>query len=135
MVSIKDISTVMDTYTLKGDSLAGRYPEPKKFMRDVQSWLRSRFDGPFEDRGDSLVHGNQQDGFSCLICAANMATHVLFGDKLWTPSRRSIERIEWFLKLVRDPGLMVSLSLDCNTVKGDLRELKGTHTNGRNGIT
>jgi hypothetical protein len=71
-------------------------------MKALQRWLQARFKGPFEDSGDSLEHGNQKDGFSCLVCSANTIAHAVFKDELWTMDRAALEKINWFRTLIKD---------------------------------
>lgn len=62
-------------------------------------WLKKRFGKEFEVTGDSLGHGNQEDGTDCGILAANTAAHDIFGDKLWTVGQKMLQRAQWFVKL------------------------------------
>jgi hypothetical protein len=77
------------------------YPPPAGFIKTIQKWLRTRFNGPFQELGDSLAHGVQKDGISCLICSANTISHGVFGDPLWMANRRGHARAEWFLTLIQ----------------------------------
>lgn len=67
-------------------------------MNHLEGWLNARFGGGFQNRGDSLKHGEQRDTYSCLICAANTIAHAVFGDELWNSKRRGVDRVYWFLK-------------------------------------
>lgn len=74
-------------------------PPSKAFIGDLQLWLKTQFDGPFIP-AVNLKHGNQKDGHSCGLCTANTIAVAVFGDDIWTPERSTIERAEWFSKLV-----------------------------------
>jgi hypothetical protein len=75
-------------------------PPPTDFIRDLQLWLKTRFDRSFK-LAVELKHGKQNDGHSCGICTANMVAVAVFGVDLWTSKRSAIERAEWFSKLVK----------------------------------
>ena len=75
---------------------------------NIQKWLDTQFNGPFEELGDSLTHGVQHDGILCLICSANTISHGILGETLWTADRRGIARVEWFSTLIR-PRIVVSI--------------------------
>ena len=80
-------------------------------MKSLQRWLVARFKGPFRDCKDSLEHGVQQDGFSCLICSSNTIAHAVFGDELWHMDRASLEKANWFQILIK-PDCEVNSSDD-----------------------
>ncbi|KAJ7587623.1 hypothetical protein C8J56DRAFT_1081916 [Mycena floridula] len=82
-----------------GDTIPG-YPSPKAVIADAQRWLTARFKGPFKDRGNVLRHRVQEDAISCIPGTMNTIACGIFGDELWTPKVRHINRLNWFTKLV-----------------------------------
>lgn len=72
---------------------------PKEVVKKLQWWLKQRFKKEFADCGDQLEHGLQDDGFSCGIITTNTAAHDIFNDQLWTPKRKAVERVQWFMTL------------------------------------
>lgn len=82
---------------------------PKQVLADTQKWLCARFPGTdFEDLGNALPHGEQQDCISCIPATMNTISHGIFGDALWTHESRFLNRIEWFMRLVPDKTDTVS---------------------------
>ncbi len=69
-------------------------------MRDTQKWLKARFKGPFTELGNVLAHGTQHDAISCIPCSANTIAHGVFGEPLWQPETRFVDRFRWFRRLV-----------------------------------
>ena len=47
-----------------------------------------------------LPCARQMDGYSCGVIAVNTLKHYLFGDELWSSSRRKIIRIQEFLDIM-----------------------------------
>ncbi|KAJ7577185.1 hypothetical protein C8J56DRAFT_798958 [Mycena floridula] len=82
-----------------GDTIP-TYPEPKKILKNTQSWLRARFKGPFTDLGNTLKHGVQKDSISCIPGAMNTIAVGVFGDDLWNHENRFLDRVRWFTSLV-----------------------------------
>lgn len=81
-----------------GDS-AGR-AVPSGFEDRLRAWLglfipKTQF-LPLQE----LTCARQTDGYSCGIIAVNTLKHHLFGDDLWTSSRREIFRIQEFLDIM-----------------------------------
>jgi hypothetical protein len=87
------------TSSLTGDSLEDMIPPPTEFIKNLQLWLQTRFGGPFR-LGAKLKHRKQNDGHSCGICTANTIAAAVLGENIWTSKRSTIERAEWFSKLV-----------------------------------
>ncbi|KAJ3770857.1 hypothetical protein FB446DRAFT_646265 [Lentinula raphanica] len=92
-------------------------PPPTKTIADIQHWLRIRFGGPFTSLGNTLAHGTQKDGISCIPAAMNTIAHGVFGDELWHHDHRWLNRIAWFHTFVHDrsgrtrqPGTRISLN-------------------------
>ncbi|TCD62510.1 hypothetical protein EIP91_006784 [Steccherinum ochraceum] len=81
-----------------GDSLALN-DAPRKVMDAIQLWLRVRFDGPYQERGNVLVHGTQQDTVSCGICTMNTVSHAVFNDKVWSTESLDSERVKYLKEL------------------------------------
>ena len=79
------------------------FPAPHKVIRDLQVWLKSVFGHTFADKGNSLEHGIQADAISCIPAAINTIAHGIFGDPLWTPEDRFLDRMKWFHLLVPEP--------------------------------
>ncbi|KAG6906429.1 hypothetical protein DXG01_013965 [Tephrocybe rancida] len=86
-----------------GDSLAHKsMPQPKTMIQKLQYWLKRWFRHQFTDLGDALEHGEQDDFTDCRILSVNTAANEVFHDQpLWTPARKTIERIDWFVTLCR----------------------------------
>jgi hypothetical protein len=94
-----------------GDSLSeDNFLAPTVVMNALQRWLQARFKGKFKDCGDSLEHGIQEDGFSCLVCSANTIGHAVFDDELWHMNRAAVVKVDWFQILIKcgvdSPSLM-----------------------------
>jgi len=75
-------------------------PHPKAAIKKLWWWLQKRFENPFRELGDQLVHGKQEDGTECGILAVNTIAHKVFQDPLWVVGRKAVERVVWFNKLV-----------------------------------
>lgn len=58
------------------------------------------FGGKFSETGNSLAHGVQEDGISCIPVTMNTIAHGIFGEPLWTHEHWYLDRMKWFLKLV-----------------------------------
>lgn len=80
-------------------------PPPKKFMEHTQKWLQSAFRYKFKNMGDYLVHGVQNDSFSCGILLSNTISHAIFHTPIWIPRQGVFERVSWFVELVKG-GIM-----------------------------
>ncbi|KAF7300831.1 hypothetical protein MKEN_01309000 [Mycena kentingensis (nom. inval.)] len=83
-----------------GDSIKDFAP-PKNLLSSVQTWVKKRFGLSFEIKGRALRSGQQQDSFSCIPAAINMIAAAIFGDDLWTPEKREVDRVRWFVRLSR----------------------------------
>lgn len=90
----------------------------KDAIKLIQNWLKKTVGSAFKVTGDSLAHGNQEDVTNCGILAANTAAHEVFGDPLWSPSKKILACATWFVQMcslhiddVRTPGIF-SLSFD-----------------------
>jgi len=46
------------------------------------------------------MHGKQEDGTECGILTANTIAHMVFKDPLWVVSRKEVEHVGWFNRLV-----------------------------------
>ncbi|KAK7023572.1 hypothetical protein VNI00_016658 [Paramarasmius palmivorus] len=57
----------------------------------------------FEAHTIAYAHGTQEDFVSCIPAAMNTIAHGVFGDPLWAPNTRYLDRIRWFLALVPNP--------------------------------
>jgi hypothetical protein len=85
-----------------GDSLAHQgMPEPTDIVKNLQWWTKEHFGRRFQNLGDELEHGDQNDWTDCGIVAANTAAREIFGDTKWTAERKEEERLLWFLTLVK----------------------------------
>ena len=98
----------LDLYFMKlanvaqGDSLSHEeMPRPRAVMKKLQWWLQKRFEKPFRELGDQLVHGKQENGTECGILTANTIAHMVFQDPLWVVHREEVERVQWFNRLVQ----------------------------------
>lgn len=74
-------------------------PAPKDALKSIQSWLKKRFGSTYQNTGDMLSHGNQDNFTDCGILAANTAAHDIFADKLWSPATKALNRAMWFVNL------------------------------------
>ncbi|KAK1223303.1 hypothetical protein PQX77_013841 [Marasmius sp. AFHP31] len=94
-----DFSKKIITY---GDSLAhqGLVP-PKSVLRKLKWWLDTWFGGDFEVVGEGLEHGQQDDLIVCGMLAVNTIAHQCLGDPLWTVSRKTFDRANWFIELCK----------------------------------
>lgn len=101
-MTIEQGLTTIDT----ADSLEN-YPPPKILIRDIQKWLRVRFDGPFRDLGSTLTNEKQKDSVSCIPYSANVLAHEIFGDTVWEPATRGIDRMRWFTILCKQQAGVV----------------------------
>lgn len=72
---------------------------PKVAMKVIRSWTKKTFGVEYKNKGDALVHGNQNNYTDCGILAANTVAHDIFGDELWVPGNQTLERLRWFLCL------------------------------------
>ncbi|KAG2030711.1 hypothetical protein BDR03DRAFT_986920 [Suillus americanus] len=68
------------------------------FIQKIQRWLTVRFHGPFEDQGNTLAHGIQQDSISCGLFGINTIAHNVFGDPLGIPDPARA-RAKWFQQI------------------------------------
>ncbi|KAG1853416.1 hypothetical protein F4604DRAFT_1933310 [Suillus subluteus] len=80
-----------------GDSLNLR-GELGSFIQKLQRWLTVRFHGPFEDQGNTLPHGIQQDSISCRLFCVNTIAHNVFGDPLGVPDHARAQA-KWFQRI------------------------------------
>ncbi|KAG1853619.1 hypothetical protein F4604DRAFT_1686217 [Suillus subluteus] len=87
----------MQTDFNTGDSLNLR-GELGSFIQKLQRWLTVRFHGPFEDQGNTLPHGIQQDSISCGLFCVNTIAHNVFGDPLGVPDPARA-RAKWFQRI------------------------------------
>ncbi|EEB88926.1 hypothetical protein MPER_13042 [Moniliophthora perniciosa FA553] len=85
-----------------GDSLP-QMPAPKIVIENTQKWLKACLNGPFKYLGNTLEHGVQEDFISCIPAAMNTIAHGVFGEPVWKPERRYLDRIAWFTLLVPNP--------------------------------
>ncbi|KAF8687978.1 hypothetical protein AX14_003566 [Amanita brunnescens Koide BX004] len=88
-----------------GDTIP-TYSAPSKLIRDLQAWLKSAFGHTFVNKGNALEHGVQADAISCIPGTMNTISHGIFGDVLWTPDDRFLDRMKWFQILVPEPATM-----------------------------
>jgi hypothetical protein len=86
---------------LTGDPLAPSYGLPSKFLCNLQRWLQDGVGIKCTNNGDCLRHGVQNDWFSCGVVLPNTIAHNVFGDQIWIPRRAVLDRVNWFLKLVK----------------------------------
>ncbi|KAJ3819239.1 hypothetical protein F5880DRAFT_1616648 [Lentinula raphanica] len=93
---------------------------PKEVLDDTQKWLKARFGGTFKLLGNTLTHGEQYDGISCIPATMNTIAHGIFGDALWTHEGRFADRIRWFTELVPDKQMVVQTT---NATKPTLENL------------
>ncbi|KAF5326015.1 hypothetical protein D9611_000001 [Ephemerocybe angulata] len=83
-----------------GDSLPDGFKVPKDFEKALQDSLKSTLGlTKFKSTGNTLVHGVQEDGYSCGLVTANTIEHELFQDALWTPNDAVRHRLSWFMRL------------------------------------
>ncbi|KAM5537457.1 hypothetical protein V8D89_008873 [Ganoderma adspersum] len=94
-----------------GDSLARKLPKPQKVLEKILWWLSSRFSGQFRVVGRKLESGEQIDSYSCGICAMNAISHSIFGDILWTDSRKAVYRARWFQDICQEHGKTKTLEV------------------------
>ena len=72
-------------------------------------WSEDRFGISLRDLGDVVPHGEQDNWTDCGIVAVNTAIHdIVDSHPLWTPQRKQVERVCWFLTLVNKHVLDVS---------------------------
>ncbi|KAJ7727802.1 hypothetical protein DFH07DRAFT_970018 [Mycena maculata] len=88
-----------------GDSRVGKSPPPRKFIKDLKRWLKKQFSKDFVYQGDSLEHGDQQDGSSCSIVTRNIIAANVFGEVLWDQKHAAGERATGFVHLVRSTAI------------------------------
>jgi hypothetical protein len=88
-----------------GDSLTRRdtYTDSKlKPLRTrLRAWLGRLFGGTFEDQGNSLPIGLQQDGNSCGICVLNAMEHAVFGVPLFRHEGRLGLHVRYFVAMTK----------------------------------
>lgn len=96
-----------------GDTLGWAWP--KNDVERIQLWLCQHDQSPFE-KGHDLVHGIQQDGYSCAIGMVNTARHDLFGDILFTDANKNILRLQEFLLVVESHNILGAVSLPFHLV-------------------
>ncbi|KAJ3965299.1 hypothetical protein EV361DRAFT_955152 [Lentinula raphanica] len=95
------------------DSLEN-FPLPRKVVGHIQKWLQARHKGVFREMGNTLPHGMQNDGISCIPSSINTIAHGVFGDALWSQNTWRLDRIRWFTSLV--PSSLLQSS-DITTTK------------------
>lgn len=59
------------------------------------------FGATFEDLGNTLPIGQQEDSYSCGICVVNTMEHMMFGAPLFTDRDRYCLRVQYFLEAVK----------------------------------
>ncbi|KAF8814925.1 hypothetical protein BYT27DRAFT_7010209, partial [Phlegmacium glaucopus] len=80
-----------------GDSLAHeKMPCPKAVIKKLQWWLQKRFETPFKELGDNLVHGKQEDRTECGILTVNTIAYKVFQGPLWVVGQKTVECVVWF---------------------------------------
>lgn len=94
-----------------GDSLSHKkMPPPTQMIQKLGWWSKDRLGIVLRDLGDVLPHGEQDDWTDCGIVAVNTAFHEIDNNRpLWTPQRKRGERVWWFLILLCQHILDVSL--------------------------
>lgn len=70
-------------------------------IKAIQGWLRREFGRTFDDCGNTLPHGRQNDSFSCGPGAINTIEHNLFGVEVLSHRTRRLWRLRYFNALVR----------------------------------
>ena len=90
----------LNKYT--GDPLAPSYGPPRKFIQNLQQWLHDGVGIKCTNDGDCLRHGVQNNWFSCGVILPNTIAHNVFSDHIWIPRRAVLDRVNWFLKLVKE---------------------------------
>ncbi|KAI1783947.1 hypothetical protein LXA43DRAFT_902571 [Ganoderma leucocontextum] len=85
-----------------GDSLGRKLPKPQKLLDKILWWLSKRFSDKFRIVGQELESGEQIDTYSCGICAMNAISRSIFGDTLWTDSRKALLRARWFRDICKE---------------------------------
>ncbi|KAJ7783921.1 hypothetical protein DFH07DRAFT_727673 [Mycena maculata] len=96
-----------------GDSRIGKSLPPRKFIKDLKRWLKKHFGKDFMYQGDSLEHGDQQDGSSCSILTRNTIATNVFGEVLWDQKHAAGERATGFRRLVRGAAIRRMVSELC----------------------
>ena len=81
-----------------GDSV-GR-AVPSGFETRLRAWLELFIPNLQFSPMQDLLCAHQTDSYSCGIVAVNTLKHHIFGDELWTPSRREILRIQEFIDIL-----------------------------------
>ena len=69
--------------------------------RGLANWLHVAFGAPFEDLGNTLPIGRQDDRHSCGICVVNAIEHAIFGVPLFTDRDRYCLHIQYFVEAVK----------------------------------
>jgi hypothetical protein len=77
-------------------------------IRNAKKWLKERFKRDFIVSETGLSTGVQEDYISCIPAAMNAIAHGIFGDGIWDPKRRYVDRIDWFTRLVEEPAAEVT---------------------------
>ena len=85
-----------------GDSV-GR-PMPSGFENRLRAWLALFIPKTQFLPLQNLLCARQTDNYSCGVVAVNTLKHHIFGDELWTLSRREILRIQEFLDIMEFSG-------------------------------
>jgi hypothetical protein len=92
-----------------GDSLEDVMARPTRRIQAVQRWLKFHFGGkPFTEE-NSLVHGEQPDGYSCAIVTINTIEHAIWGEPLWTARTRTLVRVRKFFDIMIRSQELVSI--------------------------
>ena len=62
-------------------------------VKVIQQWLRHEFGRTFDDHGNTLPHGRQNNSFSCGPGSINTLEHNLFGAEVFTHRSRRVWRM------------------------------------------
>ncbi|KAJ3765163.1 hypothetical protein FB446DRAFT_795330 [Lentinula raphanica] len=86
-----------------GDMLPNFSP-PKAIADHLRRWIKLKYGQNFEWVGKATVaHGTQEDAISCIPGTANMISHGIWGDELWTDEKKMLDRVRWFVRLTQSP--------------------------------
>lgn len=73
---------------------------------DLKKVLENLFNKRFNNDGNTLSHGMQDDTYSCGVCTVNAVDHALFGATVFKPEDRWEIRIGYFTRLVKAHNLV-----------------------------